>query len=250
MSKSPAVRKLVACSVLAALLGLSACGIPHSGVPGSVAPATPPKPALNSGAAAVLGEALIHAATVNDTAEVSRLLEAGAPLEYRGDDARTALLAATRANSIEAARELMVHGANVNAKDTLKDSAFLYAGAEGLTEILGLTLEHGADVHATNRHGDTALIPACEHAYVATVEILTDTDIDVDHVNDLGLTCLLAAVTRGDGSQPYQEVVETVLDVGANPAIADPKGKTALDHAREKKQSAVVKLLESAGPPS
>ena len=249
MPRPPAVRKLLVSSLLAVLLGLGACGIPHSGSPGAVAPSTPSRPVLNAGAAAVLGEALIHAATINDTAEVVRLLEAGAPLEYRGADDRTALLAATRANSIEAARELMVHGADVNTKDALKDSAFLYAGAAGLTEILGLALEHGADVNAVNRHRDTALIPACRHAYVATVEFLVDTGIDLDHVNDAGMTCLLEAVTRGDGSPPYQDVVEMVLDAGANPAVADPGGKTALDHARALKQAAVVELLVDAGLP-
>ncbi|MGL3806198.1 ankyrin repeat domain-containing protein [Paeniglutamicibacter sp. R2-26] len=249
MRRMPAVRKPLTCLALAAVLGLGACGIPHSGSPGSVAPATPSRPALNAGAAAVLGEALIHAATVNDTAEVSRLLEAGAPLEYLGEDERTPLLAATRANSIEAARELMVHGANVNTKDALKDSAFLYAGAAGLTEILGLALEHGADVHAVNRNGDTALIPACKRAYVATVEFLVDTDIDLDHVNDRGLTCLLEAVVSGDGSPPYQDVVEMLVDEGAKLDIADPQGKTALDHARKMKQDAVVRLLTGAVPP-
>ena len=249
MPRMPDARKLIACSILAALLGTSACSIPHSGVPGSVAPTAPTRPALDSGAATVLGQALIHAASINDTAEVGRLLEAGAPLEFRGDGARTALLAATRANAIEAARALMEHGANVNAKDELKDSAFLYAGTEGLTEILVVTLEHGANVRATNRDGNTALIPACQHAYVETVEILLDSEIDVDHVNDRGLTCLLEAVVSGDGSPPYQDVVEMALDDGANPAVADPKGMTALDHAREKKQSSVVRLLESAEPP-
>ncbi len=41
-----------------------------------------------------------------------------------------------------------------------------------------------------------------------------------------------------------------LIDDEADLAITDPKGMTALDHARRMKQSSVVRLLESAEPPS
>lgn len=249
MPNTLATRILATASVVVALSGVGACSIPRSGIPGSVAPATTPRQALNSDAVAVLGEALIRAATANNVAEVIKLIEAGAPVEYRGDAKRTALLAATRANSIAAARELMARGANVNAQDELQDSAFLYAGAEGLTEILRLTLEYGADVRSTNRYGGTALIPACEHAYVETVALLLDTEIDVDHINSLGWNCLLETVILGDGSADHQEVVSMLIEEDADLGVTDPGGLSALEHARRLKQSAVVRLLEDAETP-
>lgn len=41
-----------------------------------------------------------------------------------------------------------------------------------------------------------------------------------------------------------------LIDDEANLAIADPEGMTALDHARKLKQSAIIRLLETAGKPA
>ena len=69
------------------------------------------------------------------------------------------------------------------------------------------------------------------------------TGIDVNHVNDLGWTAMLEAVIFGDGSPPYQEIVRILLDAGADPAIADGNGVTALEHARTSGQTEVAAIL-------
>ena len=69
------------------------------------------------------------------------------------------------------------------------------------------------------------------------------TDIDANHVNDLGWTALLEAVILGDGSTPYQQIVRVLLDAGADPAIADGNGVTALEHARTSCQTEVAGIL-------
>lgn len=249
MSQRHSSRLLMTCSLVAALLGLNACNIPPTGVQDSVIPAPPTISESATGNLAALGESLVVAAIANDADQVRRLLLAGVSADYRGTDGRPVLVSATRANSVEAARELILHGADVNAKDAISDSTFLYAGAEGLNDILELTLENGADVGSTNRFGGTALIPACEHAHVKTVGLLLDAKVDVDHVNDLGWTCLLEAVILGNGGPPHQEVVRLLIDAGADTTIPDSQGTTPLEHARRMQQSAVVRLLENAGPP-
>ena len=56
----------------------------------------------------------------------------------------------------------------------------------------------------------------------------------VDHVNRLGWTALLEAVILGGGDAAHTEVVRMLVEEGgADDAIADNGGKTALDHARE-----------------
>ncbi|MCZ4550351.1 ankyrin repeat domain-containing protein [Gordonia rubripertincta] len=164
-------------------------------------------------------------------------------LEIRDADGRTPLVVATKSRDTDAARRLILAGADVNAKDNLQDSAFLYAGAEGLDDILVLTLDHGADVNSTNRFGGTALIPAAEKGHPTTVQILIDAGVPLDHINDSGWTALLEAVVYGDGSPVYQEIVSRLLAAGADPGIRDSQGRTALQIAQQRGQADVARLL-------
>ncbi|EMY33110.1 hypothetical protein D477_016605 [Arthrobacter crystallopoietes BAB-32] len=219
----------------------TAASSPAEAPPSSV-PRTPDAAEL-----ARLNTQLQLAAADNDPDRIRVLLQRGADLEARNDDGRTPLVTATKANNVQAARTLIEAGADVNAKDDIEDSAYLYAGAEGFNEILELTLDHGADLASTNRFGGTALIPACEHAHVETVRILLAAGVDVDHVNTPGWTCLLEAVVFGTGSADYQNVVQQVIDAGADLDIPDANGVTALQHAEARGQSAVAELLRAAG---
>jgi ankyrin repeat protein len=193
--------------------------------------------------------ALIEAAGRGDTAAVGRLLGQGARANARDGQGRTALLAATHAPpgiGTEAARLLIAAGSEVNAKDDIEDSPFLYAGAEGRNDILKMTLAAGADLTSTNRYGGTALIPAAHHGHVETVRILLATKIDKDHVNKLGWTALLEAVILGDGGTAHTEIVRQLVAAGANRAIADRDGVTALAHARRRGFTAITAILSAA----
>lgn len=189
---------------------------------------------------------LVAAAEINDVSAVEQLLDGGVPVDGRDSRGRTALLAATHANAIDAARTLIGRGADVNARDHIDDSPYLYAAAEGRVEILKMTLDAGADLASTNRYGGTGLIPAAHHGYPEVVRMLLDTEIDVDHVNDLGWTALLEAVILGDGGPVHQEIVRLLLEGGADPAIADRQGRTPLNHARSRGQTAIVRILEES----
>ena len=177
------------------------------------------------------GAMLLDAVRAGDLAQV-RLVAGKADLEARDRQGRTALLLATHANHVEIARALIEAGADVNAKDGMKDTPFLYAGAEGRDEILELILATGrARLDDTNRYGGTALIPAAHHGHPSTVRILLQAGLDIDHVNDLGWTALLEAVILGDGGPVYQEIVGILVDAGAQ-QISDRDGVTPLEHAR------------------
>ncbi|MDN2567444.1 ankyrin repeat domain-containing protein [Aquibium sp. A9E412] len=187
---------------------------------------------------------LHEAVEADDAAAVARLIEAGAPLEARDGDGRTALLVATRRDAVAIARRLIDAGADVNAKDAIADTPFLYAGAEGRNAILRAILATGrADLADTNRYGGTALIPAAHHGHPETVRMLLAAGVDVDHVNDLGWTALLEAVILGDGGPVYREIVGLLVDAGADRAIADRDGVTPLEHARRRGYEAIAARL-------
>ena len=177
---------------------------------------------------------LIEAVIAGDITAIQAAIASGADLEQRDGKGRTALLIATHADHVEAARFLIDAGADVNAKDDIHDTPFLYAGAEGRDEILKAILATGkANLKDTNRFGGTALIPAADHGYPETVAILLATDIDIDHVNDLGWTALMEAVILGDGGSVQQKIVNLLLDAGAKD-IPDHDGVSTLDHARHR----------------
>jgi ankyrin repeat protein len=190
---------------------------------------------------------LIDAVNKGDAAALARAIATGADLEARDGDARTALMLATRANFVEAARLLIEAGADVNAKDAIRDTPYLYAGAEGCDEILTMAIAAGANLRDTNRYGGSALIPACHHAHPSAVRILLATDIDIDHVNDLGWTALMETVILGDGGPIYIEILELLLAAGAGTDIPDRDGVTPLAHARALGFADLARILERTG---
>jgi ankyrin repeat protein len=187
---------------------------------------------------------LLSAAADGSVVAVEAALADGADLETRDDRERTALLLAVTGDHVDVAQVLVARGADVNAVDDQRDTPFLVTGVTGSVDMLDALLPGRPDTALTNRYGGVSVIPASErgHAeYVAAV--LQRTDIDVNHVNDLGWTALLEAVILGDGGRRHQEVVRILLANGADPAIADRDGVTALQHARDRGFAELVALL-------
>ncbi len=140
----------------------------------------------------------------------------------------------------------MKAGADPNAQDGRRDSAFLATGVTGSVGMLEALLPANPDLTVTNRFGGVAFIPASERGHGDYVRAAVRTGIDVNHVDDLGWTALLEAVILGDGSWPYQEIVQVLLDAGADPALADRDGVTALQHAENDCHAKIAEILREA----
>lgn len=187
---------------------------------------------------------LLSAAGDGSVVAAEAALADGADLEARDDRDRTALLLAVTGDHVDVARLLVARGADVNAVDDQRDTPFLVTGVTGSVEMLDALLPGRPDTALTNRYGGVSVIPASERGHAEYVEaVLERTDIDVNHVNDLGWTALLEAVILGDGGRRHQEVVRILLANGADPAIADRDGVTALQHARDRGFTELVALL-------
>ncbi len=180
----------------------------------------------------------------NDLAGVQELLNKGANVNTQDKNKRSLLLLATTNKQVEMAKLLVKSGADVNLQDDRQDSPFLYAGASGQTELVRIFLENGARFDVFNRYNGSALIPACERGYVETVRVLANTKgYPIDHVNRLGWTALMEAVVLGDGGKKHQEVVQILKDAGADLAIPDNDGVTALQHARKRGFTEIARIL-------
>ena len=198
--------------------------------------------------AQTLNEALISAAEQGVTEKVLQLLDAGADINARDEQGRTAIMAATHSNHPGVVKALIEAGADVNIQDHRRDNPFLYAGAEGLLEILKLLIDADADTQLTNRFGGTALIPAAERGHVAVVqELLTRSKVDVNHINNLGWTALMEAIVLSDGGPAHQEIVQLLIEHGADVNIPDHDDVTPLQHARRRGFGEIVRVLEEVG---
>lgn len=192
---------------------------------------------------------LIQAVSANDLDQTTRILSsADYPIDEVNEKSETPLLIAVHNNQPAIAKALIDAGADINKQDDIQDSPYLYAGAEGRSEILSYMLTHGTpDQAVTNRFGGNALIPAAEKGHLENVKILlADQRVDINHQNNYGYTALIEAVALRDGSQVYQDIVAELLKNGADPALLDNYGKSALDYAQQLGYGNMVKMLQDA----
>lgn len=195
-----------------------------------------------------MNQKMIAAAAEGKTDLVLSSLAERAEINAQDNRGRTAVMAATHGNHIDTVKALIQAGADINIQDELEDNPFLYAGAEGHLEILQLVIDAGPDTKIYNRLGGTPLIPAGEHGHVEVAkELLTRTDVDVNHINNPGWTALMEAIVLGDGGKRQQEMVQLLIDHGADVIFADRHGKTPPYRAKERGYDEIVQILQKAG---
>lgn len=110
-----------------------------------------------------------------------------------------------------------------------------------------LILEDKPDFSLYNRFGGTPLIPAAERGHVDMVKLLVKTHVAIDHVNHLGWTALLEAIVLSEGGPRHQQIVQVLVDAGADVNIPDKEDVRPVQHARQKGFENIVKILVSAG---
>lgn len=189
--------------------------------------------------------ALLQAAARGDADGVAIALRAGADTEAHDSNGRTPLLLAAATDNTEVAAVLLALGADPDALDDLHDTPWLITGETGSVAMAELMLAEppGPDLTILNRFGGTSLIPAAARGHVEYVRRVVDTPMDINHVNNLGWTALMEAVILGNGSATYVEIVEILLDNGADPTIADNDGVAAAQHASQRGYDEIAATL-------
>jgi hypothetical protein len=179
-------------------------------------------------------DVLLQAAASGDADGAATALRAGADTEVRDANERTPLLLAVTDDHVDAAGVLVHLGADADALDGQHDTPWLVTGVTGSVPMAELLLTANPDLTIGNRFGGTSLIPASERGHVDYVRRVAPSGIDVNHINDLGWTALLEAVILGAGTERWQEIVQILLDNGADPTITDFDGVTPIEHARSR----------------
>jgi ankyrin repeat protein len=107
---------------------------------------------------------------------VKALLNAGADVNLPSRESMkvTPLASAAAAKQTDIARELIAHGANVNARAAGGHIPLHEASATGNVELVNLLIEHGADVNTKTDDGKTRLDFATEYEQPEVIALLKE----------------------------------------------------------------------------
>lgn len=186
------------------------------------------------------GTTLLMNAAVEGRVDVVRdLLARGADVNARDNDGRTALMDASANGHIEIVKLLLAKGADVNAKTKWGQSAFILAGFFSHTEIMELLLVNGAHV-TPSEYGIAMVMPALE-GRIDVVQYLLDKGADLNARDRFGQSALGSAASKGQ-----MNIIRLLLDKGAD---VNANGGDALQSAACAQNShiEIVNLLLARG---
>ena len=106
----------------------------------------------------------------------------------RGEEGRTAVIAAAHGGHSDSLKLLLAAGADVNATNDYDDTALIHAAFTGREECVHILVEAAADV---NSDGSlcTALIWAASYGYIECLEYLIEAGADVKQSQEKLLHC-------------------------------------------------------------
>jgi ankyrin repeat protein len=167
--------------------------------------------------------ALYWAVYQNDAEMVDLLLRAGANATIGNQYGATPLLVACTNGNAAIVERLLKAGADPNAR-SIGETAFMTAARTGSLEVAKVLLTHGADVAARDQvHGQTALMVAAAEKHPAMVQFLIENRVDVNARSKGGFSALLFAVRAGDLAS-----VRSLVAAGEKPTEVLPDGTSAL----------------------
>jgi ankyrin repeat protein len=190
----------------------------------------------------------LHAAALRgDLPTLAATIAGRAPIDARDGHGRTALHVATFASQRDAIKLLVAAGADLAALENDRYDAVTIAAVADDEETLGLLLSLGASARlTTSRYDGTALIAAAHLGHDGVVRQLIAAGAPLNHVNNLHWTATIEAVVLGDGGPRHQATLRALVDAGADLALTDRDGRTALQLARSRGLKEMVRILEAA----
>lgn len=135
---------------------------------------------------------------------------------------------------------LLARGAHPNALSLAGTPLLLIAVYRNELHVVECLLRFGADPDMRMRFGsDTALMIAVKHNQPDIVRCLLEHGCDIDSSDWTRVTPLMQAAHRG-----FLEIVELLLDAGADPSRDSAENQCAYGYARAAQQIAVMNLLD------
>lgn len=186
----------------------------------------------------------IHRAADGDMAELNRLLaEDPGHLNAEDGGGRTPLMYVAFGGHDAVMERLLALGAGVELADAYGCRATHYACFHDHAWTLALLLDAGPSLNARDRDGDSPLILAvrfgreCVHVLIARGKDV----LELNAQNHNGYTALHLAAQHG-----HSEIVQLLLEAGADPTTRNNEGRTPLDLANTYIRQPAIALLEAA----
>jgi len=219
---------------------------------------------------------LMNASKDGDLASVKAILARGADIDQRNNKGKTALMFAVSEGNTEVTRFLILQGADVDAVDQYGTSALIVAATAGHGDDVAALLEAGADISVRDESGGAPLVNAVYFGHVDAVKALLGAlsrqPAGLEKQEGEELLLLAAGLGHGEIVQALVktggvdvngrglkqrtalmaaayfdklDVARILLELGADPALRDVEGNTALDVATERGSDDIVPLLRA-----
>ncbi|MGA8863029.1 MAG: ankyrin repeat domain-containing protein [Gallionella sp.] len=156
------------------------------------------------------------------------------------------LIEAVRAGDLDSVRSMLAAGADVNSRDSEGSTLLMLASHAGNLAMVLALIGAGAQVNACDERGWTPLMKAAYNAdldrgFADVVQALIDAGANVEMPIGYGIRPLMLAAGYGETA-----VVETLLNAGADVLARNEGGLTALMMVKQKHYVDVINLLHEA----
>lgn len=182
----------------------------------------------------------------NDTEVLRILLNSGANPNACDSFGQTALKLAAGKGHADAVSLLLSYHADPSISDDHSNTPLMSAAREGRTACISLLVASTSCLSvldAQNHKGETALFIAAKENYSSDAMMLMAAGADLEKADLHAWTPLIAACHNGS-----IQLVECLLEAGANYNAMSKSGSTCLDHAQVKKHRIVERLLKDRTP--
>ncbi|WP_413558811.1 ankyrin repeat domain-containing protein [Bdellovibrio sp. HCB209] len=186
-------------------------------------------------------ETLNKSIELQKNAEVQKTIKAASFDPGRGDaDGMTPLMTASMHGNLPAMKLLLQKKANLEQKNKFGDTALALAVSNDQESAAKLLIASGAkvDIAVLSENKDNLLITAAKSNEKTTRLILAKNKSIINQTNALGNTALIESIMAG-----YTNIAKSLIQSGADTAIKNNQGKTALDISKELKNKALTTLL-------
>lgn len=187
--------------------------------------------------------AIIEAALNNHTDVIRRLVEGGADPDIRGSYNNTALTNILGMRNYMSANKNTIQtlidvGINLDAQTRDGSTALMIAIEYQNNDIVTLLLDAGANPNIQDSHGNSALLDVLTYDKDNLVKRLLEEGANPNLANRSGTTAIMMA------GHTNKEVVQALLDAGADVNVIDAWGKSPLIHVAEFSKSLdVIRLI-------
>ncbi len=172
----------------------------------------------------------------DDPATITALLSRGFDPNTRDPDGLPGLYLAVREPSLKAAEALIAWPkSNVEVRTLQDESPLMMAALKGHLDIARKLIAREADV---NKTGWAPLHYAATNGHVPVMRLLLDHHAYIDAESPNGTTPLMMAAHYGS-----PEAVKLLLEAGADPALKNKLGLTALDFAQRANRADAAGLI-------